>query len=105
MLMGIYSTENNIIDVINTFHIEKAQEGRKKKHKVIEVEVARIETREKIKIKKKSQKSNKVRKVTFQHAGTPNEDDANIGANEVTTLVQKKKKQEKQKTQKNYAQG
>ena len=29
MLVGIYSTENNIMDVIKDFHIEKTQEERK----------------------------------------------------------------------------
>jgi hypothetical protein len=40
MLVGIYSTENDIMDVINTFHIENTQEGRKKKQKAMEVEPA-----------------------------------------------------------------
>ena len=44
MLVGIYSIENDIMDVINTFHIEKTQEGRKKKTKVTEVERARVDT-------------------------------------------------------------
>jgi hypothetical protein len=42
MLVGIYSTEKNIMDVINAFHIEKTQEGRKNKQKVMEVEAARV---------------------------------------------------------------
>ena len=43
MVVGIYSTENNIMDVINAFHIEKTQEGRKKKHKIMEVEPVRVD--------------------------------------------------------------
>jgi hypothetical protein len=43
MLVGIYSTENDIMDVINVFHIEKTQEGRKKKQKVMEVEPTRVD--------------------------------------------------------------
>jgi hypothetical protein len=31
MLVGIYSTENDIRDVINAFHIENTQEGKKNK--------------------------------------------------------------------------
>jgi hypothetical protein len=41
--VGIYSTEKNIMEFINAFHIDKAQEGRKKKQKVIEVEAARVD--------------------------------------------------------------
>ena len=40
MLVGIYSTERNIMEVISSFHIDKAQEGRKKKKRVTEVEAA-----------------------------------------------------------------
>jgi len=35
---------------------------------------------------KEIQQSNKVKKVTFKHVATPNEDDVEIGANENDTL-------------------
>jgi hypothetical protein len=31
MLVGICSIDKNVMEVINVFHIDKAQEGRKKK--------------------------------------------------------------------------
>ena len=54
MLVGIYSTKNDIMDVINSFHIEKTQEGRKKKQKVTEVEHARVDREEHERRKKTS---------------------------------------------------
>ena len=66
MLVGIYSTENNIMDVINTFHIEKTQEGRKKKQKLTEIEVVRVD-REEHERRKKSPHSRNPKKVTFEN--------------------------------------
>jgi hypothetical protein len=73
MLLGIYSTENNIMDFINTFNIEKTQEGRKKKQKVIEVEPARVD-REEHERRKKNPHSRNPKRVAFENYETPNED-------------------------------
>jgi hypothetical protein len=94
MLVGIYSTENNIMDVINAFHIEKTQEGRKKKHKVMEVEPARVD-REEHERRKKNPHSRNPKRVTFENEETPNEDFVEIGPNEVITPSRKKNKQDK----------
>jgi hypothetical protein len=96
MLVGIYSTENNIIDVINTFHIENTQEGRKKKHKVMEVELARVDKEEHDRRKKNTHSTN-TKRVTFENEETPNEDFVEIGSNEVITPSHKKNKQDKHK--------
>jgi hypothetical protein len=96
MLMGIYSMEENIMEFIISFVIEKVQEVRKNKQRVAEVQNTRTETYEQQK-RFKIKQSNKSRKVTFQLVENPNEDDVDIGANEVTSLAQNKKKQEKHK--------
>jgi hypothetical protein len=88
MLVGIYSIENNIMDVINAFHIEKTQ-GRKKKHKVMEVEPARVD-REEHERRKEISHSRNPRRVTFENEETPNEDFVEIGPNEVITPSHKK---------------
>jgi hypothetical protein len=95
MLVGIYSTENNIMDFINAFHIEKTQEGRKKKHKVMEVEPARVDKEEREK-RKKNPHSRNPKRVTFENEETPNEYFFEIGLNEVIT-PHKKNKQDKRK--------
>ena len=64
MLVGIYSSKNDIMDAINTFHIEKKQEGRKKKQKVMEVEPARVD-REEHERRKKKPHSRNPKRVTF----------------------------------------
>jgi hypothetical protein len=94
MLVGIYSTENDIMDVINTFHIEKTQEGRKKKQKVMEVEPARVDIEEHER-RKKNPHSRNPKRVTFENEETPNEDFVEIGPNEVITPSRKKNKQDK----------
>jgi hypothetical protein len=94
MLVGIYSTENDIMDVINTFHIEKTQEGRKKKQKVMEVEPARVD-REEHERRKKNPHSRNPKRVTFENEETPNEDFVEIDPNEVITPSRKKNKQDK----------
>jgi hypothetical protein len=71
MLVGIYSTDNDITDVINNFHIEKTQEGRKKKHKVMEVEPTRVD-REEHERRKKNHHSRNPKRVTFENEETPN---------------------------------
>jgi hypothetical protein len=95
MLVWIYSTENNITDFINTFHIEKTQEGRKKKHKVMEVEPARVDREENERRKKNPQCRNPIR-VTFENEETPNEYFVEIIPNKVIT-PRKNNKQDKQK--------
>jgi hypothetical protein len=72
MLVGIYSIENDIMDVINAFHIENTQEGRNKKQKVMEVEPARVD-REEREITKKNLHSRNPKRVTFENEETPNE--------------------------------
>jgi hypothetical protein len=94
MLVGIYSTDNNIMDVINTFHIEKTQEGRKMKHKVMKVELARVD-REEHEIRKNNPHSRNPKRVTFENEETPIEYFVEIGPNEVTTHFRKKNKQDK----------
>jgi hypothetical protein len=94
MLVGIYSMEKNIMEVINSFHIDKAHEGRKNKQRVIEVEVARVEKQEKER-RKKSHQSRKPRRVTFEYEGTPNEYVGQNSSNEVITPSHKTNKQEK----------
>jgi hypothetical protein len=96
MLVGIYSTENDIMDFINTFHMEKTQEGRKKKQKVMEVEPARVD-REEHEIRKKNPYSRNPKRVTFENEETPNEYFVEIGPNEVITPSHKKNKQDKLK--------
>jgi len=94
MLVGIYSTEKNIMEVVNVFHINKEQEGRKKKQRVTKVEDAKVDIEEQER-RKKIIHSREVRKVTFEHMETPNEDVVEISANEVITLSHNKNKQEK----------
>jgi hypothetical protein len=89
LLAGIYSIENNIMDAINSFHIENTQEGRKKKHKVMEVEPARVD-REEHKIRNKNPHSRNPKRVTFENEETPNENFVEIGPNEVITPSRKK---------------
>jgi hypothetical protein len=96
MLVGIYSTEKNIMEVINAFHIDKAQEGRKKKQKVTEVEAARVDRQEHER-RKKSPHSRNPKKVTFEDEETPNEYFVEISPNQVITPSHKKNKQEKHK--------
>jgi hypothetical protein len=95
MLVGIYSTENNIMDVINAFHIEKTQEGRKKKHKVTKVEPVRAD-KEEHERRKKNLHSRNPKRVTFENEETPNEDFVENSPNEVITHC-KKNKQDKHK--------
>jgi hypothetical protein len=92
----IYSIENDIMDVINDFHIEKTQEGRKKKQKVMEVEPARIDKEENER-RKKNPHSRNPKRVTFENEETPNEDFVEIGPNEVISPSCKKNKQDKHK--------
>jgi hypothetical protein len=66
MLVRIYSTENNIVDVINSFHNENTHEGRKKKQKVTEVEAARVD-REEHERRKKIPHSRNPKRVTFEN--------------------------------------
>jgi hypothetical protein len=96
MLVGIYSTENDIMDVINTFHIEKTQEGRKNKQRVMEVEPARVDNEEHER-RKKNPHSRNPKRVTFENEETPNEDFVQIDPNEVITPSRKKNKQDKHK--------
>jgi hypothetical protein len=95
MLVGIYSIENNIMDVINAFHIQKTQEGREKKQKVMEVEPARVDKQEHER-RKKNPRSRNHKRVTFENEETPNEGFVEIGPNEVITL-RKNNKQDKHK--------
>jgi hypothetical protein len=83
------------MDVINTFHIEKTQEGRKKKQKVMEVEPARVD-REEHESRKKNHHSRNPKRVTFENEETPNEGFVEIDHNEVIT-PHKKNKQDKHK--------
>jgi hypothetical protein len=94
MLVGIYSTENNIMDVINAFHIEKKQEGRKKKQKVMEVEAARVD-REGHERRKKIPHSRNPKRVTFENEETPNESFIEIIPDAVITSSRKNNKQDK----------
>jgi hypothetical protein len=80
MLVGIYSTENDIMDVINAFDIEKTQEGRKKKQKVKEVELARVDGEEHER-RKTNPHSRNPKRVTFENEETPNEYFVEIGPN------------------------
>jgi hypothetical protein len=89
MLVGIYSIENNTMDVINTFHIEKTQEGRKNKQKVTKVELARVD-REEHKRRKTSPHSRNPKRVTFENDETPNEDFVEIIPNEDIAPSRKK---------------
>jgi hypothetical protein len=89
MLVGIYSTKNDIMDVINTFHIENTQEGRKKKQKAMEVEPARVE-REEHERRKKNPHSRNPKRVTFENEETPNEGFVEIDPNEVTNTPSRK---------------
>ena len=96
MLVGIYSTERNIMEVISSFHIDKAQKGRKKKQRVMKVEAVG-ENIEEQQIINKSHHSRKDKRVTFEDMKTPDEDVTQINANEVTFIPQKKTKKHKQK--------
>jgi hypothetical protein len=96
MLVGIYSTEKKIMDVINAFNIEKTQEGMKKKQKLIEIEAARVE-REEHERRKKSLHSINPKKVTFENEETLNEDFVEISPNEIITPSCKKNKLNKHK--------
>jgi hypothetical protein len=91
MLVGIYSTENDIMVVINTFHIENTQEGRKNKKKVMEVELARVDREEHERIKKNPHSRNPKR-VIFENEETQNECIVDIDPNEVITPRKKNKK-------------
>ena len=73
---------------INTFHIEKTQEGRKKKQKVMEVEPARVDREEHERRNKNPHSRNEE---------TPNEDFVEIGPNDVITPSCKINKQDKHK--------
>jgi hypothetical protein len=83
------------MDVINTFHIEKTQEGRRKKQKLTEVEAPRV-NREEHERRKKSPHYRNPKRVTFENEETPNEDFVEISPNEVIT-PHKNNKQDKQK--------
>ena len=89
MLVGIYSTERNIMEVISSFHIDKAQERREKKQRVIEVEFAR-EDREEQQRRNTSHHSRKDKRVTFEDMETPDEDVTEINANDFTSIPQNK---------------
>ena len=77
------------MDVINTFHIEKTQEGRKKKQKVMEVEPARVD-KEEHERRKKNLHSRNPKRVTFENEETPNEYFVEIIPNEVITTFAKR---------------
>jgi hypothetical protein len=83
MLVGIYSTKRNIMELISSFHIDKEWEGRKKKKRVTKVEVVG-ENREEQQRRNKSNHSRKDKRVTFEDMETPDEDVAEINVNEVT---------------------
>jgi hypothetical protein len=70
------------MDVINASHIEKTQEGRKKKQKVTEVEAAKVD-REEHERRKKSPHSRNPKRVTFENEETLNESFVEISPNEV----------------------
>jgi hypothetical protein len=91
-----YSTENDIMDVINTFPIERTQEARKNKHKVMEVEPARVDKEEHERINKNAHFRNPKRD-TFENEETPNEDFFDIDPNELITPSPKKTKLDKRK--------
>ena len=91
MLVGIYSTERNIIEIIGSFHIDKAREGRKKKQRVTEVEAA-AENREEQQRRNKIHHSRKDKRVTFEDMETPDEVITEINANVVTFVPYKKTK-------------
>ena len=91
MLVGIYSIERNIMEVISSFHIDKAWEGRKNKQRVTKVEVAR-ENREEQQRRNKSYHSRKDKRVTFEDMETPDEVITEINANVVTFVPYKKTK-------------
>jgi hypothetical protein len=80
MLVGIYSKENNIMYVINVFHIEKTQEGIKNKQKVTKIEPTRLD-KEKHERRKKNPHSRNPKMVTFENEETPNEYFVEIGPN------------------------
>ena len=82
------------MDIINAFHIEMTQEGRKNKHKVMEVEPARVD-REEHERRMKNPHSRNPKRVTFENEKTPNEDFVEISHNEVITPSCKKNKQDK----------
>ena len=84
MLVGIYSTMNNIMDFINDFQIEKTQEWRKNKQKVTKVEATRVD-KEEHERRKKNPHSRNPKRVTFENEETPNEYFIEIGPNEVIT--------------------
>jgi hypothetical protein len=96
MLVGIYSIENNIMDVINAFHFENTQEGRKKKQKVNVGQPARVD-REEYERRKKNLHSRNLKRVTFENEETPIEYFVEISPNEVITPSRKKNKQDKHK--------
>jgi hypothetical protein len=82
------------MDVINAFHIEKTQGGRKKKKKVMEVEPARVDIEEHER-RKKNHLSINPKRVTFENEETLNEYFVEIGPNEVITPSRKRNKQDK----------
>jgi hypothetical protein len=91
MLVGIYSIDKNIMEVINAFHIDKKKEGRKNKQRATKVEATRVDTHEQER-RNKSSHSRKPRRVTFEDMETPNENVTEISANEVLTPSHKKNK-------------
>lgn len=91
MLVSIYAIKKNIMKFTSVFHFNKAQEVRKNKSRVAKTQIVVEQTHEQ-QIRNKIQHYNK---VIFQHVETPNEDDVEIGANEVSSPAQKKNKQEK----------
>ena len=82
------------MEVISSFHIDKAQERREKKQRVTKVEVAG-ENKEEQQRRNKSHHSKKDKRVTFEDMETPDEDVVEIHANGVTSIPQKKTKQHK----------
>jgi hypothetical protein len=96
MLVGIYSKERTIIEVISSFHIDKTHEGRKNKQRAMEVEDA-TKNREEQQRQNKSHHSRKDKRVAFEDMETPYEYFVEINANEVTSIPQKNTKQHKHK--------
>ena len=82
------------MEFISSFHIDKAQEGRKNKQRVTKVESVG-ENKEEQQRRNTSHHFRKDKRVTFKYMETPYEDAIEINANEVTSIPQKKTKQHK----------
>jgi hypothetical protein len=81
MFVGIYFV----------FHIEKTEEGKKKKNKVMEVELVRVD-KEEHERRKTNPHSRNHKRVTYKNDETPNEYFVDISPNEVITPSHKKNK-------------